>query len=154
MKLTIIPENGSVYENGVCYENLTWDGTPVDVHALQWLDSEGWIEFKDSLKPNEKITVLPVWAENAMAAWTVADNAAKAPYIPTAENNKQFASRKLYETDWTTIADVADPTKSNPYLSNVNEFLVYRNAVRQYAINPIAGNIDWPIVPTAQWATV
>lgn len=154
MKLTIIPENGSVYEDNVCYENLTWQGTPADVHALQWLDSEGWIEFKDSLKANEKITVLPTWAENAMAAWTAADNAAKAPYIPTAENNKEFASRKLYETDWTTIADVADPTKSNPYLSNVNEFLVYRNAVRQYAINPIAGNIDWPVAPSAVWTSV
>jgi len=35
---------------------------------------------------------------------------------------KQEASRLLYETDWTTIADVADPAVSNPYLMNQSAF--------------------------------
>jgi len=66
---------------------------------------------------------------------------------------KQQASRLLYETDWTTIPDVADPARSNPYLVNVAEFNTYRNAVRQYAVYPVANPI-WPTVPTAQWGTV
>jgi hypothetical protein len=61
------------------------------------------------------------------------------PSPPTTEENKQTAVYLLQETDWTTIPDVSDPTKSNPYLSNVNNFVTYRNAVRQYAINPVAG---------------
>jgi hypothetical protein len=152
MKLTIIPSDGAVYENGVCYLNLTWNGTPLDVHALQWFDVEGWIEFNDG-KPNETITELPQWANNAMDAWTVA-NTPVPPQPPTAEQNKQTAVSKLQSTDWTTIPDVADPLKSNPYLSNAQDFVTYRNAVRQYAIYPVAGDINWPAVPQEVWTTV
>ena len=149
MKLTIIPSDGAVYENEVSYLNLIWEGTPANVHALQWQDVAGWIEYADGT--NEDITELPQWADNAMAAWTVANTPAP-PTPPTAEQNKATASQKLTATDWTTIPDVSDPTKSVPHLTNVDEFLIYRNAVRQYAINPIAGVIDWPVVPTDSWS--
>jgi len=76
------------------------------------------------------------------------------PVPPTAAENKALAMKKLQDTDWTTISDVGDPTKSNPYLSNVQAFVTYRNAVRQYAINPVAGNIQWPVKPTEVWTTV
>ena len=152
MKLTIIPSDGAVYENGVSYLDLTWQGTPLNVHALQWLDVSGWIEFNDDT-PNEDITVLPQWANNAMDAWTVA-NTPIPPQPPTAEQNKQTAVSKLQATDWTTIPDVADPTKSNPYLSNAQDFVTYRNAVRQYAVYPVAGDINWPAVPQEVWTTV
>jgi hypothetical protein len=152
MKLTIIPSDGAVYENGVSYLDLTWQGTPLNVHALQWFDIAGWIEFNDGT-PNEDITVLPQWANNAMDAWTVA-NTPVPPSPPTAEQNKQTAVDKLQATDWTTIPDVADPTKSNPYLSNAQEFVTYRNAIRQYAIYPVAGDINWPVVPQEVWTTV
>jgi hypothetical protein len=152
MKLTIIPIDGAVYENEICYSNLSWEGTPLNVHALQWFDIEGWIEFNDD-KPNETITELPQWALNAEAAWT-AENIKPIPdpLPPTAEENKQTASKKLYATDWTTIPDVSDVTKSNPYLINVSEFLQYRNIIRQYAINPIAGYIDWATEPIPIWS--
>jgi len=76
------------------------------------------------------------------------------PVPPTAEQNKTAATQKLQTTDWITIPDVGDPTKSNPYLSNVQEFVTYRNAVRQYAVNPVAGYINWPTKPTEVWTTV
>ena len=76
------------------------------------------------------------------------------PSPPTAEQNKQTAVVFLQTTDWTTIPDVGDPTKSNPYLSNVQDFVVYRNAVRQYAINPVAEYINWPQKPNEVWTTV
>lgn len=66
---------------------------------------------------------------------------------------KQEASGRLYKTDWTTIADVADPTKSNPYLMNQAEFIAYRSQVRALAVNPVV-NPTFPPVPTAQWGTV
>jgi len=65
---------------------------------------------------------------------------------------QQKASQLLYQTDWTTIADVSDPAKSNPYLTNAAEFNTYRNTVRQYAINPVA-DPTWPSQPTAQWSS-
>ena len=60
----------------------------------------------------------------------------------------------LQQTDWTTIPDVGDPTKANPYLANVVDFITYRNTVRQYAIYPVEGNINWPEVPAEVWQTV
>jgi hypothetical protein len=72
----------------------------------------------------------------------------------TAEENKNRAVEKLRVTDWTTVADVSDPTKSNPYLANAQEFISYRNLVRQYAINPVAGNINWPTKPIEVWTSI
>ena len=64
---------------------------------------------------------------------------------------KQKASSLLYATDWTTIADVANPANS-PYLTNQAEFISYRNTIRGIAVNPIAGDLTWPVVPTEVWA--
>ena len=150
MKLTIIPIDGAVYEDGLCYLDLVWEGTPADVHALQWQDTEGWIEYSDVAIPNEVITVLPEWTNNAMAAWTVA-NTPVPTSPPTAEENKATASALLTATDWTTIADVADPANS-PYLANQAEFITYRNLVRQLAVYPTAGDLVWPVAPSEVWA--
>jgi hypothetical protein len=64
---------------------------------------------------------------------------------------KTEASRKLYLTDWTTIADVADPTKSDPYLTNQADFVSYRSNLRKLAVNPVINPV-WPVEPTAIWS--
>jgi hypothetical protein len=154
MKLTIIPVDGSVGEDGKFYEglNLSSCAIPANVHALQWDGVAGWIEFNEPI-PNEEITILPSWANCCMTKWTEA-NTPVPPQPPTAEQNKEIAVGRLQATDWATIPDVADPLKSNPYLSNSQDFVTYRNAVRQYAINPVAGDINWPAVPQEVWVTV
>jgi hypothetical protein len=157
MKLTIIPIDGSVGEDEKFYNGLDLSSCniPADVHALQWQDTAGWIEYNSSLIENQPITELPAWANCCMAKWDQANNPPTPdPVPPTAAQNKQIAVNKLQATDWATIPDVADPVKSNPYLSNSQEFVTYRNAIRQYAINPVAGNIDWPTVPQEVWTTV
>lgn len=157
MKLTIISSDGAVGENGKFYLDLDLSSCniPADVHALQWQDTAGWIEYNSPLVENQPITELPAWANCCMTKWDAANNQPiPDPVPPTAEQNKQTAVIKLQITDWATIPDVADPTKSNPYLANSQDFVVYRNAVRQYAINPIAGDINWPTVPQEVWATV
>lgn len=156
MRLTILPVDGSVGKDGLFYLNLnlTSCAIPGDVHALQWQDVAGWIEFKEPV-PNQPITELPDWANCCLGKWEEENNKPPPPPVPpTAEENKQTASGLLYDTDWTTIPDVSDPTRSNPYLANVQDFVTYRNAVRQYAVYPVAGFIDWPTVPTAVWTNV
>jgi hypothetical protein len=155
MKLTIIPADGSVGEDEKFYLGLDLStcNIPADVHALQWDGVAGWIEFNEPT-PNEEISVLPFWANCCMAKWTEANQPPAPPGPPTAEQNKQTAVMKLQVTDWATIPDVADPAKSNPYLSNAQDFITYRNAVRQYAVYPVAGNINWPTVPQEVWMTV
>ena len=75
------------------------------------------------------------------------------PYVPTAEDNKATAINLLQQTDWATIADVANANISNPYLTNQQAFYDFRNQVRPIAINPVAGNIDFPTIPTAIWSS-
>jgi hypothetical protein len=63
---------------------------------------------------------------------------------------KKQASQLLFETDWTTIPDVANPSDSNPYLTNQREFMTWRSEIRQLAVNPVVAPV-WPTQPTPQW---
>jgi hypothetical protein len=87
MNLTIIPSDNAIYKNGIMRANLplpldlTLCNIPANVHALQWKETAGWIEFEDNpdgTKPeNEPITELPAWALACVGvydAWT--------PYVP------------------------------------------------------------------------
>ena len=153
MKLTIIPLDGAVYKNDISYLSLSWEGTPLNIHALQWKDSKGWIEFKDGL-PNEDIDSLPDWVFNAIAAWQQAyDEEHKEPLPPSAKENKGQASILLQDTDWTTASDISNPLLSNPYLANQEEFITYRNIIRQIAVYPTDGYLTWQEKPKAIWQT-
>jgi hypothetical protein len=152
MLLTIIPVDDTVKKDGVSYSylNLSSCGIPSNVRALQWQETTGWLEFWN--QQNENITELPSWVDCCLAAWTVA-NTPVPPSPPTAEENKQTAISLLQQTDWTQIPSVSDPALSNPYLANKNAFDIYRNSVRQYALNPVAGDITWPTIPQEVWTT-
>jgi hypothetical protein len=86
MRLTIIREDGSVYKDGVSFAGLDLSTTPIDVHALQWYETAGWIEFVNESEfkrpPNENITELPSWANDALAQWQIAYEASIAPPTP------------------------------------------------------------------------
>ena len=76
-------------------------------------------------------------------------------WIPTQEAdsiaaNKATASSLLAGTDWTTIADISLPT-ANPRLSNQDQFIAYRQVIRQIAVYPPAGEIVWATPPTEVW---
>jgi hypothetical protein len=84
MRLTIIPSDGAVYKNGYSFSKLDLSSVPANVHALQWYETEGEIEFinnSDKTKPqNETITELPSWANDCVIKWEeskVAEEAAK-----------------------------------------------------------------------------
>ena len=65
---------------------------------------------------------------------------------------KSQAKAILQTTDWTSIADVGDPTKSNPYLVNQAAFISYRSTVRNLAVNPVE-NPTFPTAPTEEWSS-
>lgn len=71
MKLSIIPVDGSVYVDGVGYTNIDLSWIPeIDgkkVHAVQWLDDEGEVEFVGP-DQNMKINKLGVF-EQAVSLW-------------------------------------------------------------------------------------
>ena len=68
------------------------------------------------------------------------------------QNCKTQATQILNSTDWTSIADVGDPTKANPYLVNQAEFIAYRSTVRNLAVNPVENPV-FPTAPTEQWSS-
>lgn len=78
MKLTIIKVDGAVYKDGKSYLNLSLSTVPSDVHALQWNTDKGHIEFVDNVKPNESITSLPSWVNDALTSWQQAYDAEQA----------------------------------------------------------------------------
>ena len=78
MRVTIIPSDGVVIINGNTKHqplDLSGCGVPADVHALQWYDTRGWIEFSDDddpftpKPPNKEITSLPAWANACALVW-------------------------------------------------------------------------------------
>lgn len=71
--------------------------------------------------------------------------------ITPAEQNKAKAVILLSETDWINQPDVYDPANT-PHLLNRQEFLTYRAWVRNIAVNPVDGNLDWPTEPNAMWS--
>lgn len=77
MKLTIIREDGAVYQDGIVYTNLNLSFIPSNVHALQWNNDKGWIEYSEdsdgNRQPNEKIDILPEWANTAINSWITAN---------------------------------------------------------------------------------
>ena len=89
MKLTIIPVDGAVYKDGYSYSGLNLSTAPSNVHALQWKDTNGWIEFTDNddgTKPqNEAITELPSWANACLTKWDEAKAAEEAARLAEAE---------------------------------------------------------------------
>lgn len=66
--------------------------------------------------------------------------------------NSNDAQALLSATDWTAIASVADPAKSNPYLTNQEEFLSYRSTVRNLGVNPPTTPAIFPTQPTPTWS--
>ena len=87
--------------------------------------------------------------------WTVVDlDAEQIAYnqAQKAQQNKTQATQILSSTDWTSIADVADPAKSNPYLTNQAEFTAYRSTVRAIAVNP-TWNAVFPTAPAEKWSS-
>jgi hypothetical protein len=73
------------------------------------------------------------------------------PVPPTADENKQMALYKLKNSDWVELPSVTAIT-SIPHLTNANEFIVFRNALRAIAVNPVAGDITWPVKPVELWS--
>ena len=61
------------------------------------------------------------------------------------------ASAQLADTDWTAIPSVADPSQSNPYLTNQNEFILWRSQVRAIAVTPEYTSVI-PPQPAQQWS--
>jgi len=92
--------------------------------------------------------------DNVTFEWKLEDERWIAPPPPvgptTVEVNKSQAMSLLQATDWVELPSVSDPT-STPYLTNANEFLAYRSALRAIAVNPPSEPAVFPSKPDEVW---
>jgi hypothetical protein len=93
MKITILPSDQAVYKDGVSYLGLTLNSVPTNVHALQWDNNAGHIEYKNHVKPNETISALPQWANDAVVVWQQAYDAEEAAKLAAEEEAKLTADQ-------------------------------------------------------------
>jgi hypothetical protein len=95
MRLTIIRADGAVYKDGFSYAGLDLSDVPANVHALQWYETEGEVEFSGRPKPqNEVISELPEWATTAITKWDEAKTAQEAAIVAAA-NQPQTTGTQL-----------------------------------------------------------
>ena len=70
-RITIVRETGVVKQDGVGCEGVDVSSVPYEIHALQWYDTKGELEFfnlPDGTKPqNQFITELPDWVTTCIA---------------------------------------------------------------------------------------
>jgi hypothetical protein len=91
MKITIIISDKAVYKDGLSYLdlNLSTANIPSDIHVLQWEHNAGWIEYKNHVKPNEFISYLPQWANDAVTVWQQTYDAEQATNLIEKQKTQQ-----------------------------------------------------------------
>jgi hypothetical protein len=106
MRLTIIPVDGAVYKEGFSYSGLDLSFAPTDIHALQWYDTYGEIEFKRQFvnntivhPQNQIITELPEWVSQALVKWDEAEAARLAAEAEAARLAAEEAARLAAEEE-------------------------------------------------------
>ena len=108
--------------------------------------------------PGFESPIIAIQSDTAQIGWEYIDGVFIAPPVPAPTPEeliaqcKQTATSLLQGTDWTSIADVGDPTKSNPYLVNQAAFISYRSTVRNLAVNPVVDPV-FPTAPTEEWSS-
>jgi hypothetical protein len=61
MRVTIIPEDKWIRKDDVSTNLPEWNFDDENIHAIQWYDTEGEIEYKEKPKlPNEVITDISI----------------------------------------------------------------------------------------------
>ena len=150
MRITIVPDDTYCSIDGLGFNTVDMSSLDSTIHAIQWYDIEGEVEYREQegyKPPNAKIYDTALF-DGVIASWNQVkyehDNPPPPP-PPTAEQNKKTAERKLASTDWAVLPDVN--------ISNKDAFIEYRAILREYVLNPVAGNIDWPNEPSPVWLT-
>lgn len=158
MKITIINKDKAVYKDNKSFNNLNLLTVPSNIHALQWNETQGHIEFNDNT-PNEIITELPSWVNDCLIEWETANtnelNNLEDSNEPILEDSivytdqEKLASirlqrdKRLLDCDWTQLSDT-------PASVNKEAWANYRQLLRDLPSQSDL-NLDipnWPIPPS------
>lgn len=159
MRLTIIPEDRFISIDGRGLLNIEQDFSwiPSDVHAVQWYDTWGEIEYKDS-KPNLKIENIGIFQQavenfnneiDRIVEKEIADAAAIEAARDYWEELRVLRNQRLSDCDWTQVNDVQLSEDKK------GEWILYRQQLRDLPNNitnpkPLVldmSHSDWPVKP-------
>lgn len=152
--------NGSTVEQIGDYQSLFPNTSfPTSGPTAEWMQENSCLPVTVYLPYDQSTQVLASVAPYIMdgAVYTVEVQDMTPEQLAQYRDNlaQQIASQGkqiLSNTDWTAIASIADPAESNPYLTNRQEFLTYRSAVRAIVLNPQYNSV-YPDAPTEQWSS-
>jgi hypothetical protein len=158
MKITIISKDKAVYKDNQSFSDLSLLTVPSNIHALQWNETQGHIEFNDNTS-NLIITELPLWVNDCLAEWETANTnelnkvedlnqpIAQDPIIYTDQEKLAFVrlqrDKRLLDCDWTQLSDT-------PASINKEAWATYRQLLRDLP-NQSDLNLDmpnWPLPPS------
>lgn len=144
MNVTIIPTDKTVVVDSIGYGDIDMSSVPSNIHALQWEDTEGTIEYNNL--NNEEIFELPSWALGCIEqhqTFKTAEETAKAEmlaYLNSPEGKLEALRLKrnslLAETDYLALSDNTLST----------EIIEYRQALRD--ITKTYSSLDDAVFPT------
>lgn len=161
MRLTIIPEDKVIIINNQTLFNIKQDLSwiPDGIHAIQWYDDHGEIEYDDVKTPNEKIKELGIFEQaitdynNELKRLEEEKIRQQEEYEASIDYWKELKYIKnglLNNSDWTQLPDVPLTEEKK------EEWRIYREQLRQLSdkisdpkpmvLNP--KHPDWPILPS------
>ena len=152
MRVTIVSDDQKVSVNNYPIEGLDLSFLSSDIHAVQWYDTKGEVEFRRTADgyhpPNLVITDLTPF-QPAIDAWRAAYAVLTAPPPEPSDAEKLVAQQDkakslLYASDWAVLPDVA--------LVNQSDWLAYRSALRLLATTETALVDSFPTAPPVIWA--
>jgi hypothetical protein len=160
MRLTIIPSDKyiSVDNDGILQiqQDLSW--IPSNIHALQWYDTWGEVEYNDGT-PNERLEELGIF-EQAVEDYNneivrienqkIADEEAAEAARDYWEELRVLRDQRLSESDWTQVADAPLTEEQKDAWKN------YRQELRDLPENitdpkPLVldeNHSSWPVRPS------
>ena len=136
MKLSIVPEDNTVVIDG---EGVSLDlasaSIPSNVHALQWVNSSGQVEYTDG--SDEVIDELPSWALSCVTIHE--DSLASIVEATQEEVVIDIRDARLKASDWTQVLDA--PVDQEAWAT-------YRQALRDIPDQEgFPEDVTWPTKP-------
>lgn len=159
MRITLIPDRIIIIDDEALLkvqEDLSW--IPENIHALQWYDTWGEIEYKDNT-PNELVENLGIYEQvidtfNNEKTRIQNEKVLREQQVEASrdywEELRMIRNHLLFNSDWTQIPD-------SPLTSTKKaEWQVYRQALRDLTNNIVdpkplvldLTNSSWPIPPS------